>query len=315
MTKSIDPKRLIELLRVTEGGSFTRAAAALGVSQPALSTSIATLERSLGVRLFERTRQGAIPTEFGKLLAGHAAAIDSVLTRVVDELDAKKRGLEGSLVVGASPVACIDIVPAAVARLKRETPNIVVSIEEWADDELIARLRSGEIDLVVNSAGLSGDGPDVVCETLMHDVFVVAMRAGHRLARRTSLSISDLRDEQWIMPSPHTTMSRQVELLFAAENEPWPSQAIITNSTTALKSIVIKSDCVTISSTKLVQIELEARRLACVPLRKQHFTREICLRRRRAPRSPLVERFITAIRAEVSRTEVRAPKSRPRRRA
>jgi DNA-binding transcriptional LysR family regulator len=296
MTSSVDPKRLIELLRIADHGSFTRAAAALGVSQPALSNSVAVLERMLGVRLFERTRNGASLTEFGRLLAGHAAAIDSVLSRAADELEAKKRGLEGSLVVGVSPVACLDIVPAAVARLKRETPNIVVTIDEQADDELIAGLRSGEIDLVVNSAGLLADGPDVICETLARDVFVVAMRVGHRLARRKSLLIADLRDQQWVMPSPHTTMSRQVELLFAAENQPWPSQAIITNSITALKSIIMRSECVTISSKKLVQLELDARCLACVPLRKQHFTREICLRRR-ALRSPLVERLIAAIRA------------------
>ena len=297
MAPGVDPKRLIELLRIADRGSFTRAAAALGVSQPALSNSIAVLERMLGVRVFKRTRNGATLTEFGRLLAGHAAAIDSVLSRAVDELDAKKRGLEGSLVVGVSPVACIDIAPAAVARLKRETSNIVVTIEQRADDELIAGLRSGEIDLVVNSAGLLADGPDVVCEILARDMFVVAMRTGHRLARSKSLRIADLGDEQWVMPSPQTTMSRQIELLFSAENRPWPSQAIITNSITALKSIVMQSDCVTISSKKLIQLEVEAHRLACVPLRKQHFTREICLRRRRAPRSPLVERFIAAIRA------------------
>jgi DNA-binding transcriptional LysR family regulator len=303
MASSVDPKRLIELLRIAERGSFTRAAAALGVSQPALSNSIGVLERTLGVRVFERTRNGATLTEFGRLLAGHAAAIDSVLSRVADELEAKKRGLEGSLVVGVSPVACIDIVPAAVARLKRETPNIVIAIDERADDELIAGLQSGEIDLVVNSAGLLADGPDVICETLARDVFVVAMRTGHRLAGRKSLLIVDLRDEQWVMPGPHTTMSRQVELLFSAENQPWPSQAIITNSITALKSIIMESECVTISSKKLVQLEVKARRLACVPLRKQHFTREICLRRRRSPRSPLIERFITAVRAAAARAD------------
>jgi DNA-binding transcriptional LysR family regulator len=283
MAANVDPKRLIELLRIADRGSFTRAAAALGVSQPALSNSMAVLERMLGVRVFERTRNGAALTEFGQLLAGHAAAIDSVLARAADELEAKKRGLEGSLVVGASPVACIDIVPGAVARLKRETPNIVVSIEERADDELIAGLRSGEIDLV--------------SETLARDVFVVAMRSGHRLASKKSLLIADLRDEQWVMPSPHTTMSRQIELLFSAENRPWPSQAIITNSITALKSIIMQSECVTISSKKLVELEVKARRLVCVPMRRQHFTRDICLRRRRAPRSPLVERLIAAVRA------------------
>lgn len=297
MVAAVDPKRLIELLRIADGGSFTRAAAALGISQPALSNSIAVLEKMLGVRLLERTRSGATLTDFGRLLAGHAAAVDSVLSRAADELDAKKRGLEGSLVVGVSPIACVDIAPAAVARLKRDTPNIVVSIEERADDELIAGLRSGEIDLVVNSAGLAADGPDIVCETLAHDVFVAAMRAGHRLARRKSLSIAELRAEQWVMPSLHTTMSRQIELLFAAENQSWPSAAIVTNSITALKSIVMQSDCVTIASKKLVLLELTARRMACVRLRQQHFTREICLRRRREPRSPLVERFTAAIRA------------------
>lgn len=290
MTTSVDPKRLIELLRIADRGSFTRAAQALGVSQPALSNSMAVLEKMLGVRVFERTRNGAMLTEFGQLLAGHAAAIDSVLSRAADELEAKKRGLEGSLVVGASPVACIDIVPRAVARLKRETPNLVVSIEERADDELIAGLRSGEIDLVVNSAGLLVEGPDIVSETLARDAFVVSMRTGHRLAGKKSLLIADLREEQWVLPSPHTTMSRQIELLFAAENQAWPLQAIITNSITALKSIIMLSDCVTILSARLVQIEMKARRMACVPMRKQHFTREICLRRRRAPRSPLVER-------------------------
>src|SRR5271165_4144140 len=133
MASGIDPKRLIELLRIADHGSFTSAAAVLGVSQPALSNSIGVLERMLGVRVFERTRNGATLTEFGRVLAGHAAAIDSVLSRAVDELEAKKRGLEGSLVVGVSPIACIDIVPAAVACLKRETPKIVVSVEERAD--------------------------------------------------------------------------------------------------------------------------------------------------------------------------------------
>ncbi len=306
MAPKVDPKRLLELLRVADGGSFTRAAVALGVSQPALSTSISMLEKTLGVRVFERTRHGVALTDFGRLLAGHAAAIDSVLLRAADELEAVKRGLEGSLVVGVSPVACVDIVPRAVARLKRETPNVVIAIEERADDELLAGLRSGEIDLVVNSAGLLADGPDVISETLTRDAFAVAVRAGHRLAHRKSLLIADLEDEQWVMPSPHSTMSRQVELLFAAENQPWPSQAIVTNSITALKSIVMKSDCVTILSKTLIQLEVAAKRLSCVALRKQHFTREICLRRRRTARSPLVERLIAAIRAAA--TAVNDPK-------
>src|SRR5262245_45708592 len=86
----IDPKRLIELLRIAEHGSYTRAAAAQGVSQPALSNSIAVLEKSLGVRVLERTRHGATLTDVGRLLASHAAALDSVLARAAGEVALKK---------------------------------------------------------------------------------------------------------------------------------------------------------------------------------------------------------------------------------
>jgi LysR family transcriptional regulator of gallate degradation len=295
---SLDPKRLIELLRIAEHGSYTRAAAAQGVSQPALSNSIAVLEKTLGVRVLERTRHGATLTDVGRLLASHAAALDSVLARAAGEVELKKLGLEGSLVVGVSPIACVDIVPDAITRLKRETPNIAVHIHERPDDELLADLRSGEIDVMISPTGLLTDPPDVEREVLLRDTFVVILRRRHKLARRKSLLLAELRAEQWAMPNAHTTMWRQIEALFAAENEPWPMHCVTTNSTTALKSLVMRSDTVSVSSSRLVRLESGAGYLACVPLRKPHFAREICLRHwRKSNPTPLVQRFIAAVRA------------------
>jgi DNA-binding transcriptional LysR family regulator len=68
------------------------------VSQPSLSNSIAVLEKALGVRVLERTRHGATLTDFGRLLASHAAALDSVLASASSDVELKKHGLEGSLV-------------------------------------------------------------------------------------------------------------------------------------------------------------------------------------------------------------------------
>jgi DNA-binding transcriptional LysR family regulator len=293
----LDPKRLIELLRIGEHGSYTRAAAALGVSQPALSNSMATLEKLLGVRVLERTRHGARLTDFGALLASHAAALDSVLSRASADVELKKLGLEGSLVVGVSPIACVDIVPDAVARLKREIPGAAVYIYERPDDQLLANLRTGEIDVMISPTGLATDLPDIEREVLLRDIFGVILCPGHRLADRKRLSLAQLRGEQWVMPNAHTTMSRQIEALFAAENEPWPTHCTITNSVTALKSLVMRSNVVSIASRRLVGLEASAGYLICVPLRKPHFAREVCLRRRRnASPTPLVQRFIAAIR-------------------
>jgi DNA-binding transcriptional LysR family regulator len=72
---------------------------------------------------------------------------------------------------------------------------------------------------------------------------------------------------------------------------------VTTNSTTALKSLVMRSDTVSISSKRLVKLESGAGYLACVPLRRPHFAREICLRRwRKANPTPLAQRFVAVLR-------------------
>ena len=299
--RTIDPKKLIDLLRISQHGSFTRAAAAQGVSQPALSNGMAVLERALGIKILERNRRGAALTDFGRLLASHAAALDSVLARASEEVELKKLGMDGSLAIGASPVACVDIIPDVISQLKKKAPNIAIRINERPDDELIEALRSGEIDFMISPTGLMTDQPDIEREVLLRDGFMVIMRHNSHLARRKSLALSELRTAQWVMPNAHSTMWRQIEALFAAENEPWPINCVTTNSITALKSLVMRGDFVSISSMKLVTIEREAGHISCVALRSRHFAREICLRQRRGGTlTPVAQQFLRFVRARRS---------------
>ena len=298
LASKLDPRRLIELLRIAENGSYTRAAAVQGVSQPALSNSMAILERMLGVKLLSRTRHGARLTEFGSLLAGHAAALDSVLKRAANEIELKKRGLQGVLIIGISPIASVDIVPVAVARLRDEAPDISVQILELPDDELLSRLRAGRMDVTISPTGPLTDPPDIERALLARDTMVLAMRSGHPLARRRSLGLADLRGQQWVMPDDHTTMWRQIEALFALDSEPWPATCVATNSLTALKSLLLCSDAVSIASARLIRLDCEAGRLATVPLRAPVPAREICLRwRRSAGLSPVAQRFVVMVNA------------------
>ena len=119
-----DPKRLLDLLAIARHGSYTQAAAALGVSQPALSNSITALEKTLGVRVLERTRHGATLTDFGRLLASHAEALQSALSRASGDVALKKDGMAGSLAIGVSPVACVDIVPDGRAAERRDAQRL-----------------------------------------------------------------------------------------------------------------------------------------------------------------------------------------------
>ncbi|AXK83718.1 LysR family transcriptional regulator [Pseudolabrys taiwanensis] len=298
---TLDPKRLMELLSIAETGSFTKAAAARRVSQPALSNSMALLEKALGVRVLERGRGGAALTEYGRLLTTHAQALAALLARANDDVRLRRQGLEGQLTIGASPLACVDLVPNAIATVERKSPNVRVQVEERPDDQLMHGLRTGAFDVIVSPAGAETDAPDVVCETLLSDVPVVMVRRGHPLARRRRVTLKELSDVRWVFPSAHTAMWRHIEALFTAWDIAWPASYVTTNSVLALRSLVLRTDSVTISSPHLMKLELASGRLIGIPLAKPHFVREIVLRTRRAqPLSPLAARFVAALRTEAA---------------
>jgi LysR family transcriptional regulator, regulator of abg operon len=308
---ALDAKRLIDLLRISEHGSYTRAAAAEGVSQPALSNSIAILEKELGIRVLERTRRGATLTDYGRLLVSHAALLESLLARAGEDVRLKKLGLEGSLSIGVSPIACAEIVPDAVARLKQDTPNVRIMVEQRPDDTLLRQLRMGEIDLMISPAGLLSDPPDIERQLLFYDSLIVIAAPDNPIARRRSISLSELRDATWAMPDAQTALSRHVEALFAAEDMRWPLNCVVTNSMTAIRSLVMRGGCVSITSKMLVALELRAGFLAGIRLRGQDFDREISLRtRRNSKAAPLVERFAAHLRGVAA--EIKAG---PRRKA
>jgi LysR family transcriptional regulator of gallate degradation len=298
---AVDPKRLLELLSIAEAGTFTQAAKTRGVSQPALSSSMALLEKSLGVRVLERGRNGAVLTDYGRALATHAQALTTLLARASDEVRLKRQGLQGALAVGASPLACTELVPPAIVRVCRDCPNVHVQIFERPDDQLLHGLRTGELDVVVSPAGPRADPSDVTSEKLLDDVSVVVVRPRHPLARRKKLSLAELRDARWVFPDAHTGMWRHIEALFAAAKVPLPESYLMTNSIVALRSLVMRTDSVSIFSPKLIRLELAARQLISISLHPPPIARDIVMRtRRHVPLTPLAERLVAALRVEAA---------------
>jgi len=105
-------------------------------------------------------------------------------------------------------------------------------------------------------------------------------------------TLRELRDVTWAMPDAQTALSRHIEALFAAEDMAWPVNCVVTNSMTAIRSLVMRGGCVSITSRMLVALQLRAGFLADIRLRGQDFAREISLRtRRNSKATPLVERF------------------------
>ena len=294
----LDPRRLLDLLAIARHGSFSGAAEAINVSQPGLSQSIAQLEHGLGgIRLLERDHRGARLNEFGKSLAVHAKALESLLERAMEEIRLRSLGMDGLLSIGITPVTAVGLVPRALEVFLRASPNVQVSITEDIDDRILSMLRSRELDLIVSRLGISSDYPDIETEPLVFADWSLITRAQHPLASLSSISIKDLANAQWVVPAGGSAFRQHMESVFAVAGISWPQRAISTNSILAIKAIVMNTDCVTIMAPQLVEVECEVGRLCAIELSDMAPLRPVGLMwRAKEELPPLAARFAQDVR-------------------
>ena len=293
----IDPRHLRILLAIAEQGSFTRAAAAQRMSQPAISAGIALLEKELGVRVLERGRHGAQLNEFGRLLVRHARGLDALLGQAKAEIDLKRLGYEGPLLIGGTPVTLIELVPAAIERLARDSRRISITVMEGVDAALLEQLRAGEIDVMVSGVGHVSPPADVAQDALLELPFDAVVNAKHPIARRKVMSLRDLAGVQWALPTPGSAFRRHLEAMFVAAAVPFPESYWGCDSLLALKSLVTQADCVSILPRHAIALEVQAGVLRKIRLRDVASRRQIgTMTLRTRALSPLADRFLAALR-------------------
>ncbi len=145
----MDLKQLEYFVRVAELGSFTRAAQALGVAQPALSRQVRLLEVELRQNLLDRNGRGATPTEAGQLLLEHGRGILHQVERAREELGRVRIGLSGRVALGMPPsVARVLTVPLTRA-FRQRLPEAQLSISEGLSTAMQENLLNGRLDIAV----------------------------------------------------------------------------------------------------------------------------------------------------------------------
>jgi len=293
----IDPRHLRILLAIAEHGTFTRAAAAQRISQPAMSSAIARLEKQLGVRVLERGRHGADLNDFGRLLVRHARGLHALLGQAKAEIDRKRLGYEGPLVIGGTPVTLIELVPAAIEQLTRGKARISITVLEGVDAALLEKLRAGEIDVMLSGVGHVAPPADVAQEVLLELPFDAVVNGRSPLAKRRAMSLRNLANLQWALPTPGSAFHRHLEGFFVTSGVPFPESYWACDSLMALKSLVTHADCVGILPRHAVALEARAGALHMIRLRNIASRRQIgVMTLRTRAQSPLADRFVGALR-------------------
>ena len=237
---TLDPRHLANLLAIATHGSFNRAAAALNISQPALSKSIALLEHRLGAAVFDRTARGSTLTPAGEILLRRARSLEMLIGDAEAEVHLQAGGVDGPLRLGASPSVMLDLVPAAIESVTAGRA-CSISVIEGLDDQMMPALLRGEIDLLIGPVGGLFPAPEGVVETtLCEDPFLLAVGPDHRLAGRSEVSLAELEDEAWVLPMRGSLFHRHVEGLFMAAGISWPRDAVHTNSLALSERLVLE---------------------------------------------------------------------------
>jgi DNA-binding transcriptional LysR family regulator len=215
-------RRLLQLAATVEHGSFTRAAPALGMTQPALSRQIGALEAQVGLRLLNRGPAGVTPTPAGQALVQRGQAIGAQIEAAERAL-AGLRSLEtGVLRLVAFPTAAATLAIDALRRLRSEHPRLTVTIEERDRFAALAAVRTGSAELAVTFAtGGAGEVDELLDEVpLLEEEMLALLPADDPRVRAVRLGLAELADAGWIIGTGIGGRGLIVDACIAAGFEP-----------------------------------------------------------------------------------------------
>jgi DNA-binding transcriptional LysR family regulator len=193
----MDTKQLTAFCAVVERRSFSQAADQLGVTQPAVSLQIRSLEQRLGQQLLDRSGRRVEPTEAGLRLYRGAQRLLALEQQILHELGEEAEGeLSGRLEIGASTGPGGSVLPVVLGEFQRLHPQVHVALTVSDTQRVVEQVARRELELGVVGAG--GRHRGVSFSPFYRDEVVLAVPAGHRRAGKT-LSLEELKAEPLVL--------------------------------------------------------------------------------------------------------------------
>ncbi|MEU6414974.1 LysR substrate-binding domain-containing protein [Microbispora sp. NPDC046933] len=175
--------QLRAFLAVADHLHFREAAAALRMSQPALSSAVAALEETLQVRLLERTTRKVLLTPAGERVSVHAARVLADLDDLVNDAARTREPFSGPAHLGVIPTVAPYLLPLLLPMFARRFPRLKLIVQEARTETLLEEVREGRLDMAL--LALPTDVTGLTEEPLYDEDFLLALPADHPLANDT----------------------------------------------------------------------------------------------------------------------------------
>jgi DNA-binding transcriptional LysR family regulator len=189
---------------------FTRAAAVLGIAQPALSQQIRALERELRVALLERTSRRVRLTAAGEVFLPRAEQLLADADQAQREMQEFAGLLRGRVAVGVIPSIDEQWLADLLSRFYRAYPGIELQLREDTTDEQIDAVAGRQLDLALIHFTEGAERPGLTSEPLFTEEIVLAVGTEHRLASVKRVALAELRNERWVLLKPGSVVRQNV---------------------------------------------------------------------------------------------------------
>ncbi len=286
----MDIRQLRYFVALVDERHFTRAAAREHIAQPALSQQIRRLEEEVGLALVERTSRQVRITPAGEMLVARAHRILAELEAAEAELQALRGVQTGHVTVGAMhTMGPIDL-SLALADFHERHPGVELTVQEASSEELAEMLRVDRLDFAFLSVTERIESHGLGLFPLVSEELVLVLSPGHSLARRKSIRMEELREEQFISYRPGSRL-RELLLTAGASAGYEPSVKLESNESGRIRRLVARNLGVALlPRSDAVGPGAE---VAMVTLREPHLHRDIMLAWRAERRlSPAAAEFL-----------------------
>lgn len=200
-------------IAAVEHTTFFNAAESLNLSQSALSKQIIKLEKELDIRLFDRSRRNAVLTEAGREFYRHALTLDSQYGTMRKKMDTFRESCQWNLHVGTLPFLTQYQLTEKLKAFRETHPEICLTLSEVEEHDLMDGLNRETFDLVFARNALA-DASVHRCYPLAEDELTAVLPADHCLAQKSSVTLTELAGEDFLLMNPYTSIYQQCMELF-----------------------------------------------------------------------------------------------------
>lgn len=187
----MDIKQLETFCKAAETGSFSKAGEAVYLTQPTVSGHIASLEKQVGLKLFDRLGRRVALTQGGKVLYRYAKEILRLRDEAINAISEFSNLVKGKIAIGGSTIPGEYFLPAVMSRFHKEFPGITINLLIADSQQIIDRLRAGDIEIGV--VGMEFEEEGMTIHPLFQDRVIVISPPNHPLAEKDGVSWNEVR--------------------------------------------------------------------------------------------------------------------------